>query len=595
MYFNNLNEVLNNHWYKIFSDCLDDDLREARNNFPNTTNAKLVKEFLDVFINKDVVTVSNLLQLNNINNFLFSNEYAIINDRINLLSLFESALREDFNQWQKGFNMCLQHNKDYFDNPNYNNNFVENNKKIFEFMVEIGIESNWFDKMDVSKLVTKNLDYKNILIKKNLLTNQFFDDNIIKSYLKNPRAYDEQYISNYVSQFMPNLINVFSDYEKTKKWLLNEGISSATNVSDVAINSVFCLLLRNTNSENYFYQENFIKSWLKDDFVFKTVFTQEYSNILNDVFKNFPKLLLSSLEEKENELKYLDCSVTCIKNSVNIIQKLNIPETDLYQLCNIYFKLNEKLPNNYYSNNISNFDIIAEFYKKSKTNDTKERILSLLSKNEDSILEILDQIELDKLISSYSFLKNEQNHYPNLKLNSIFMAWDKKIENRLKIQYNVENFLYESHVNKLITIISSLEIYDTLNNINLDKTINIKIKSNHYKYDLPILFYLVQKSDDPKIISWVFNKENVNKLKTLKYNNKNIISYCLLNNLDKKLFNELVQNVNAMKTLVLENKNNLKKLKEKNNSELNTLFFHEKLNDKLNTKEEIVYKPKIKI
>ena len=595
MYFNNLNEVLNKHLSRIFSDCLDDDLKEANNNFPNTTNAKLVKEFLDVFINKDVVTVSNLLQLNNMNDFLFSNEFAVISDRINFLSLFESVLREDFNQWQKGLNICLQHNKDYFDNLNYNNNFVENNKKIFEFMVKIGIESNWFEKMDLSKLVTKNLDYKNILIKKKLLTNQFFDENLIKSYFKKTNAYDVQYISNYVSQFMPNLINVFSDYEKAKKWLLNEGISSATDVSDVAINSVFCLLLRNTNSENYFYQENLIKSWLKDDFVFKTVFTQEYTNILGDVFKNFPKLLLSALEEKENDLKDLDFSVTCIKNSINIIQKLNIPETDLYQLCNIYFKLNEKLPNNYYSNNISNFDIIAEFYKKSKTNDTKEKILSLLSKNEDYILEILDQIELDKLISSYSFLKKEQNHYPNLKLNSIFMAWDKKIENRLKIQYNVENVFYETNFNKLITIISSLEIYDTLNNINLDKTINIKIKPNHYKYDLPILFYLVQKSDDPKIISWVFNKENVNKLKTLKYNNKNIISYCLLNNLDKKLFNELVQNVNAMKTLVLENKNNLKKLKEKNNSELNTLFFHEKLNDKLNTKEEIVYKPKIKL
>ena len=120
-------------------------------------------------------------------------------------------------------------------------------------------------------------------------------------------------------------------------------------------------------------------------------------------------------------------------------------------------------------------------------------------------------------------------------------------------------------------------------------------KNDKTYHDYPVFFELIKITNEPKIIEFFFNNENIEKCSNIKFKHKNIIQwFCDSNNLTKetvtiieKILNTLIVNSDSFQKLVLNDKKTLKLISELKSTSIDKMIDVALLEQKLPQKIEI--------
>lgn len=535
-------------------------------------------------------------------------------ERENLITKFIPALESDANFFKSCLAVCLEEhlsNKiNHLNNPPVYDHFLEKNQELFHNLVEIGIKSGHFSKLEAADFYTQNKEYQSYLQGKNLFKSNFNEENFIEILKNDKRGEDTtKFCASYIEEIIPFLTDNPEFFNKLK--VIENSKPVLTLLCSTLINNNF-----DTDAQKYsrFLENVFVQPAVKN------LILNQY--ISKHVLMFHPETIPAFIdgltpEEKKNfytidNFSYLpsgyNTAASWLKIIANEVKTPNISGEvieKLYRgLCEYLQPGNKKELTKFFSESVlgytstigkNNPDLASSMIE----NYFKPIIAGFTLTNEGSKATLKNLKMLEEYLPSSLSQKLLEKCSQKVKA-EVYYAFTNKDDWRSQRQHLLNN-LPQFIVNHGRTDVLDVLNADSQKPLWKDLLVtsdcydyNRKKNRSFSKYDVPFAFHIVDKTEG-KAINWFLTPENVEHLAKIKYNDKSLLSYLNTSEFKVDVIKDIVSNPHACATLILSNKSALTSIKKIEDIEVQNALSYYKLDKQLapSTDGVKVKRPKI--
>ena len=412
----------------------------------------------------------------------------------------------------------------------FNNYNLEKRKVIFNMLIKISEENEWFELYRSNDWILRNLkkietiifSNKNLIIKKNIFDlnaclNKIIDVNdkvIIQNIIKSSSYIGISSINYRGNKLTQNTITRFFDKKNEFEDYILKLLAYSNNSNFTEFNSEFQFFIDEIGG----YEEDGItyisdEIWGEFEIFFRELATIsspfEFSKVLNYLVENFSFAIYN---------EYLGSTIFQEKDIYEVI-RFDVIQNNFLFLFDIDF-----IKNSIDSNIVTKFELIAT-------------IAQLFNKNEElynkDIIEfLLDELGDEELFENFAnepYLYFKIINFYSLNLNYAILQYKTKLK-LIPLEFSLISFNYEiiniDLINSYFNYLSNYEFQNDICKLLIDSNFEFSINelSNIYKFNnndlIKIVKYLDRKNNNNNIVNIIKNNYKINELIFLLRHNK---------------------------------------------------------------------------
>ena len=202
--------------------------------------------------------------------------------------------------------------------------------------------------------------------------------------------------------------------------------------------------------------------------------------------------------------------------------------------------------------------------------DKYSNYFKYILKDDDSNKEFLSKVSHVKTLLEYT-----QNSYPETH-KKITFTFKNQFEKVIEQTWKTDSYRIKETILNTSFLLKNFSQYDLLdsinkNNLELNKVYSYRVDSYSNKskqiYDFPLIFTLFEKNPEV-VMPWILKIDNIDKIKEIKYKNKNIVEYFADSDHINLILDHLTKDDQAFKKLIIDNKKVFKKMANHENQAL---------------------------
>ena len=304
---------------------LDEENRSFSQHQNYLHEARYLKDFFSTLINELNFTLEDILDgatTKQIANVLYSGYHTRYSNRNEFQEIFKPILSSRIEFFKECLDLCLNEHENIYDVDGIGK---AKNTEEFKNLLQIGINSGFFEKIPAESLITLNDDYSQILQDYQILKLNFNENHLIELMLhhftsRKQRNDTLQPLQDYILTFPNESFSIFSDFDSSLKWI-QKNISSKIEETNTQLHSSInkheadagaitlgfgSVLFSNSTKNSFESQKKSFHQWIKNNGFLKSSFENQNYNYLNsNGFNNYELLydfLMNLPKNKQKEL-----------------------------------------------------------------------------------------------------------------------------------------------------------------------------------------------------------------------------------------------------------------------------------------------------